>query len=69
MCVFGGCGERKSVFPSPDQADAIGFRVSSERRVISFSTKVSFMGSWLFLEMEGFCLETEIHSSSWVKER
>lgn len=23
MCVFGGCGERKSVFPSPDQADAI----------------------------------------------
>lgn len=41
MCVFGGCGERKSVFPSPDQADAIRFRVSSERHVITIPTNIS----------------------------
>lgn len=68
MCVFGGCGERKSVFPSPDQADAIGFRVSSEACYF-ISNKQIFMGSGLFLEMEDFCLETEALSSSWVKER
>lgn len=68
MCVFGGCGERKSVFPSPDQADAIWFSLIWEARYF-ISNKHVFMGSGLFLEMKGLCLKTEIHSSNWVKER
>lgn len=68
MCVFVGCGERKSVFPSPDQGDAIWFSLIWEARYF-ISNQCVFVGSALFLEVKGLCLKTEIDSSNLVKER